>query len=296
MRIVMFLLALWLASPAAARLQVVASVEPLAMLAREVLGEQAQVQTLLLPSQNPHSVAFTPGQARMLAQADLVVWLGEEAEPHAAALIRRRAPASLAMLSLSGIERLEAGAHDHEHAHGEPHEGGDDNHDGAGHGLGLDRHLWLSPGNMGKLAEALAAQVPGASAAPFLDKLARTDTALDALLAPLAGQAYLSHHDPWAYLAQHFGLQRARVISDSVEGSASARRFAELARMMTADDIRCALMEPEARAALIRRLCQQDCQVVELDPLGRDQAGALYSDWLGYLGRGFAACLAGPGD
>src|SRR5690606_41612229 len=61
---------------------VVASIEPLAMLAREVLGDQAEVSTLLLPNQTPHFAAFTPGQARQVRDAELVIWLGHEAEPN----------------------------------------------------------------------------------------------------------------------------------------------------------------------------------------------------------------------
>ena len=290
MRVVMLVMALLAALPAQAQLKVVASIEPLAMLARELLGEQAQVETLLLPSQSPHFAAFTPGQLRKLDDADLVVWLGVEAEPHVAAMIARVEAPQLAMLSLAGLRLLHATPDGHDH-HG----------DVAGD-TSLDRHLWLSPDNMLRLAQALSQMLAGdvADARALPDALAatrarvtRAGQAVREQLSPAREEPYLSHHDPWGYLADYAGLARARVISDSLEGSASARRFAELSRQMQEASIDCVLMEPEARQALLRRLCQGQCRLVTLDPLGRDLAGATYSQFLAHLGDGFARCLIG---
>ena len=290
MRILLLILALLAAWPAQAQPRVLASIEPLAMLARELLGEQAQVETLLLPSQNPHFAAFTPGQLRKLEQADLIVWLGADAEPHVAAMINRVQTAQLAMLSLDGLHRISATEHGH-HDHGDV---GD---------IGLDRHLWLSPDNMALLATALAARLSADVAQPEVlaarltalrERLAGVGRELRDQLADVRGRPYLSHHDPWAYFAEYAGLARARVISDSLEGSASARRFAELAARMQDEAIQCVLMEPEARQALLRRLCQGECRLVTLDPLGRDWAGGDYSAFLMHLGNSFRQCLAGP--
>ncbi|MCK0536783.1 metal ABC transporter substrate-binding protein [Alcanivorax quisquiliarum] len=269
---------------------VLASIEPVAMLLREVLGEAVAVQTLMLPNQNPHTVAFTPGQARQLRSADLVVWLGADAEPALAGLVARHAESQLAMTALPEIYR-HADA-DHDHDHDAPHH----------HHALLDPHLWLHPGNMLRLAQVLPAhhQALGVEHAwlveqvnAFEAQLADVQATVRDQLAPMADTPYLSHHDPWAYFAAEMGIRRPLVISRSIEASASSRRFVELSGVMRNQGVHCVLAEPEASRALLQRLCAGQCRLIEADPLGRDVAGETYSHFLRHLGTLFSRCLAG---
>lgn len=276
-------------------LHLVASIEPVAMVLRELLHglpeDEVRVSTLLAPNQNMHHVSFTPGQARALRQADLVVWLGAEAEPQVGALVRRHGQADLALTDLPGIYRRDG---DEGHVH--EHDGHHHHHDSL-----LDPHLWLYPDNMLRLAQALAAHPVVADLPDWPARLARFDARLAAAvqeaertLAPHRGQPYLSHHDAWAYFADAFQISRPLIITHNVEASASSRRFAELYRSMQQDGVRCVMAEPEGRRSLLERLCGEDCQLVEADPLGRDLGGADYSVLLTHLATRFSGCLAGP--
>lgn len=290
---------LMLALPAAAATpHIVASVEPLSMLLREVLGDDVRVSTLLAPQQNPHQVSFTPGQARALRDADLVVWLGAEAEPQVAQMVQRHARAALALTDLPRVYRRDG---DEGHLHTDDHEDDDGHHH---HDL-LDPHLWLYPENMLRLAQALPdqavlADLPDwpARLAAFEARLDDTVTAQREQLAPLAERLYLSHHDPWAYFADAFGIQRPLIISHNIEASASSRRFAEIHRTMAVRQVRCVMAEPEGRRALLERLCRDDCLLVEADPMGRylvsEQPEAHYTALLAHLGNLFGECLTGP--
>ncbi|MEP4524020.1 MAG: metal ABC transporter substrate-binding protein, partial [Alloalcanivorax venustensis] len=143
MRYLLVPLLLALCAPLPAR-TLVASVEPLAMVLRDLYGDSAEVVTLLEANQNPHNPMLSPRQMLTLRRADLLVWLGEAAEPAVASLAAKRDGDSLALLSLPGVTRREGG-----HRHG-----GDDDH-GHHHEPGeLDPHLWLDPRNMAVLAEA----------------------------------------------------------------------------------------------------------------------------------------------
>lgn len=302
MRILLTILVLLLAAPASAR-TVVASIEPLALLAREVLGERATVETLLRPGQTPHFAAFTPSQARALREADLVLWLGAEAEPHLADLLRRSGAPALAVLDLDGVRRL-VGGHDHAHDADNDQPGAGDRHAHAAAAHDHDHapasadhpdpHLWLSPRNMGLLARALAAEfnLGEAALAAFEQRLAATVAEVRATLAPVADRAWLSYHDPWRYLTEAVGLTPPLVISESLQSDTSSRHFATLVTEMEARRVRCAIAEPEARLALMRRLCRGDCRLEPLDPLGRAGETAGYTGFLRHLGERFAACLA----
>lgn len=289
MRIIFIFLACAVTAMAQAR-TVVASVEPLAMLAREVLGDRAEVSTLLRPDQTPHFASFTPSQAREVRDADLILWLGEEAEPHLAGLLARTKAKNLALLSVRGVQRLGGGhAHDDGHDHrGSPAYG----EEGT-----LDPHLWLSPGNMRALARALVEELElkDEAVAVFERDLAQAVQGIKEELAPFRDTPWLSYHDPWHYFRQAVGLSAPLVVSEGLQSDTSSRHFAELAGAMQAKRVGCAIAEPEARLSLMQRLCSEDlCQVQALDPLGRDAETSTYTAFLRHLGDSFRHCLA-PG-
>lgn len=281
------LLLLLCASLANAGPTVVASIEPLAMVARDIFGDQAQVETLLLPGQTPHFAAFTPAQAQQVQQADLLVWLGADAEPYLRALVKKGRGQRLALLDIDGIERrTDDDGHDHDH------------------GVeGLNPHLWLSPLNMRLLARQLAAQASSLGLDP-----ARTQQALTSFeqrlddqlarsrqrLAPWRDTPWLSQHNPWGYFVAAMSLRSPLVISESLQSGTSSRRFAELVAQMRSEQVQCAIAEPEAHRTLMARLCQGDCRLVDADPLGRDLAGTGYVEFVGALAARFAGCLGGP--
>lgn len=302
MRTLLLIAVLLSASPVVAGTRVLASIQPLAMVARQVLGPQAQVETLRRPGQGLHGWRLTPGQVRELLAADLVVWLGARAEPALARLMQRREGADLALLSLDGIVRLYG--HEHHHAHGfvfaagpanatkHDHDHGHDTAAGHHHATGLDPHLWLHPQNIARLAEALAARL-GVDDRAFQRQLARTRERIQQWLAPFGQQNYISYHDPWGYFATAFSLQRARMVGASASAGASVRRLVELARLLNQPDLDCVLAEPSARRALLERLCGADCRMVKVDPLGRGLTQIGYTEFLERLGRRFRTCLGG---
>jgi zinc transport system substrate-binding protein len=287
MRYLLVPLLLALCAPLPAR-TLVASVEPLAMVLRDLYGDSAEVVTLLEANQNPHNPMLSPRQMLTLRRADLLVWLGEAAEPAVASLAAKRDGDSLALLSLPGVTRREGGhRHDGEHDHGHHHEPGE-----------LDPHLWLDPRNMAVLAEALGARytLPEGQPAAFLADLEQTEAALRERLAPVADTPWLTFHHPWGYFQQRLDLRAPVIISEQLGAGPSSRRFVALAQQLEAEQVRCAILEPEAQPDLVARLCP-DCQRVALDPLGRDVPargqGDDYSRWLSErVAAGFATCLA----
>ncbi|MCG8393561.1 MAG: zinc ABC transporter substrate-binding protein [Pseudomonadales bacterium] len=269
----------------------VASVEPLAKVLRSLYGPEVEILTLMEANQNPHQLALSPRQVLNVQQADLVVWLGEAAEPPLTSLLARRDKPSLAVLDLPGVQRRETGGHPH--AHDEA-----DHHDGAEHGAHenawLDPHLWLSVDNMRLLAATLGerfpagmqAQQPAAWQQATQDWLARQQAAF----APFREAPWLSYHHPWGYLTDSVDLAEPLVVTEQLDAGPGSRRFVSLAEAIREQQVRCAIQEPEARANLLKRLCP-DCYVQPLDPLGRDYPELDYLPWLTGLAEGLRQCL-----
>lgn len=292
MRCLWLTILLLLCSPAWTQ-TIVVSVEPLAKLVRSLYGPEVEVLTLMQANQNPHQLALSPRQALLVQQADLLVWQGAVVEASLAPLVARRGKASVALLDLDGVVRRDGGGHAHEEHH-EAH--------GAGHDHAeqddayLDPHLWLSVDNMILLSGALATalpegleeQQPSQWQAQARDKVAQ----LRNRMAPLSAAPWLSYHHPWGYFTDPLGLEEPVVVSQQLDAGPGSRRFVALAAEIRERGVQCMIREPEARIAMLNRLCA-DCREEPLDPLGRDQPGLNYLDWLEYLGDGFERCLQG---
>ena len=279
---------LMLCSPAWSQ-TIVASVEPLAKMVRSLYGPQVKVVTLLQANQNPHQLALSPRQALLVQQADLMVWLGAEVEAPLSPLVARRDKRSVALLDVPGVKRRESGTHhDHDdHDHGGAH---------AQNGAYLDPHLWLSVDNMILLSRAVATALPEGleSQQPeaWQARVVEIQSQWRSRLVALAQRPWLTYHHPWGYFTDALGLAEPVVVSQQLDAGPGSRRFVALAAEIRERDVQCMIREPEAREAMLKRLCA-DCLVEALDPLGRDQPTLNYLDWLDYLGAGFERCLKG---
>lgn len=170
--------------------KVATDIAPVHALAARLMQGLGQPDLVVPPGASPHGYSMRPSEARALAQADLVFWIGEALTPwmHGALTELAGDARVVELLEVDGALvlpfRTGVGfeAHDHdaqshgEERHGEEEEGHsghdeddhaeagegheedhddhDDHEDHAGHddhhGEGLDPHAWLEPQN-GKL-------------------------------------------------------------------------------------------------------------------------------------------------
>lgn len=261
-----------------------ASVEPLSKLIRSLYGPEVEVVTLMQANQNPHQLALSPRQAMLVKQADLMVWLGAAVEAPLAPLVARRDRPAVALLDLPDVVRRVGGGHDHE-GHGDDH---------AQDNAYLDPHLWLSVANMILLSDAIAAAMPTGLAdlqpAQWQEQARQRQQNLRDRVASFAAVPWLTYHHPWGYLTDPLGLAEPVVVSQQLDAGPGSRRFVALAAEIRERGVQCMVREPEARTAMLQRLCA-GCRVEALDPLGRDQPALSYLDWLDHLGSGFERCL-----
>src|SRR5690606_22767521 len=138
------LLALILLSRAgAAEVKVLASIKPLALIANEVAGGKATVETLLPIKASPHDYPLRVSDVRRLQQADVVLWGG----PGLAVFLQRpltnmAASRRLTVYELSGMKG--------------PQEEPTPRAPGAGVHPGHAPHVWLDPRNAFVTARARA--------------------------------------------------------------------------------------------------------------------------------------------
>lgn len=301
------------AQVSAAPPRVVASIAPLSGIAAAVAGDRATVELLLPPSASPHLYQLRPGEARRLARADLVLWVGPQLEGPLARAITSLAGGAelLTALELPGVRLLPLrtphahGEEDHEgHGHGErDHEGGE----AADHGEGaVDPHLWLDPENAKVIARALAdalvrrdpdgAQVYRAALAAFEVRVDALVAELRALLEPVRERPFLVAHDSFQYFERFFGLRGLGALVVSPELPAGARSFAELVERARAAGVVCIFAEPQMDRRLVERVAAEvGARIGELDPvgLGLEPAPDSWSALMRRNAESLVACLAG---
>ncbi|MBX6369190.1 MAG: zinc ABC transporter substrate-binding protein [Rhodospirillales bacterium] len=297
----LFLPLLLFAAPVEAEApRVLASIKPVQSLVAAVM-EGAGVPELLVPGNaSPHGYSLRPSDAKRLAAAEIVFWIGPAyegfLEKPLAALAGGAKVVTLA--EAEGVEVLPA------------REGGvwAADHEAHGHGSALeaDGHLWLDPENAKAIAlaaaRALAEADPAgaaryrANAARTVEALDRLDTRLRAVLSPVANVPYIVFHDAYQYLERRYGLAAAGAVAVTPERQPGARRVREIRERIMAAGAVCVFAEPQFEPALVRSLVRDSgARTGVLDPLGAGipEGPALYAAMMEKLAASLAGCLGG---
>ena len=182
---------LFSASEALADVKVVSSILPVHSLVAGVMEGAGEPQLLVKGGASPHTYSLKPSEARVLADADIVFWVGQGLETFLKKPLESLS-GNAQLVEIMGLEGAEllplrAGAtwdtHDHSHhgGHGghdvhDGHEKDDHGHDDHGHDdhadaahdeadhkdaghaddehADFDAHLWLDPHNANRIVRA----------------------------------------------------------------------------------------------------------------------------------------------
>lgn len=289
-----------LATPAVAEVpQVATDIAPVHSLVAQVMGELGAPALVVDPAGTPHAYSMRPSEARAIASADLVVWIGPDLTPWLQGPIDTLAPGAqqLALIDADGTTRYpyrdsvlfgggEGQDHDHDHDHG-----------------GSDPHAWLAPDNaalwLDRIADSLAALDPDnattyrANAAAGQARIADTVATLSADLAPVQDLDYVVFHDAYQYFERAFGLSPLGAIALTDAEEPSAARLTEIRAAILDVGATCALAEPQFNTALLETAMDGTAaRIGIIDPLGSTipQGADHYPTLLLHMGAAIAAC------
>jgi zinc transport system substrate-binding protein len=288
--------------------RVATDIPPVHSLAARVMEGLAEPQLILPPGASPHGYAMRPSEAATLADADVVIWMGESLTPWLGRAVDALAPEarSLELLETDGTLLLgyREGAAFGQHDHAEQHDR-DGHAQGKGNGVGeIDPHAWLDPENaktwLGAIAEALAAADP-ANAAAYAANAAEGRAELDALgrelartLEPVRGAPFIVFHDAYHYFEHRLGPEAAGAISLGDASASSAARLAEIRATIRRTGALCVFAEPQFAPELIDTVIEgTDARPAMLDPLGAtlEPGPELYPRLMRGLAENLRSCL-----
>jgi len=281
--------------PAQARvLNIVTDIAPVRAIAQSVSGSLQKPIQLIGAGVSAHDFALKPSDIRKLQQADLIIWLGPQATPGLAKLLRQEAFKGKA-LSLSDVAETSA----------LPLRKPGRFEDGLqADDMAPDPHQWLDPENGKVWAQAIAGAMRSLDpdnadiyAHQVTDLIVKIDE-VTALVRTDFVQAsplpYLQYHDAFQYFEAAFSLSPLGAAAVEDEENTSLGTIAALRDLQSSFPISCVFVQNKQQEKRARALLETSgVRVGYLDALGRDIPAEAYSypALLTSIASGFAACL-----
>lgn len=292
--------------------RVVVSIPPLHSIVARVMQDVGEPDLLLSGGASPHAFSLKPSQARLLQDADMVVYTGPGLERFLEHTLENtgsgvRVIEAMELAGVTVFDRREGGVwevedhHDHAKEHDDHKKTGA--HAGHDHGS-TDSHIWLDPHNAEVIALQVAeelskldqerADIYRRNARAFATEIEALEASLESILKPAIGMKYVVFHDAYRYFEDHFGLTPVGAVTLDPESTPGAAQVLEIADLIKARGAVCLFAEPQFEPRLVRRLAEgNEIRVGVLDPLGADltPGPGLYPALMTGLAKAFASCL-----
>jgi zinc transport system substrate-binding protein len=278
---------------------VVVSIAPLHALTSDVMRGVGAPLLLVPAGASAHDFSLRPAGARMLARADLTIWIGGEFERFLrkplSAIARDR---TLSLLNkIDGLPARDGGVWSGAHSH-EGHGHGGDGHE-------IDPHFWLDPENAKKAVQVITvalaeidpknAQAYQRNASALERSIDQTTSNIIEILSPIRGAPYIVFHDAYQYFEARFGTNAVGSVVLDPEHPPGARRLHEVRLKIKESGARCVFHEPQFKPKLVEAIIRNTpAKSAVLDPLGAEMplgAGA-YQKLLLRLAGQLRHCLS----
>jgi zinc transport system substrate-binding protein len=264
---------------------VLSSLKPLTLIAQEITGAIADVDTLLPVTASHHNYPLKMSDHARLQKADVILWVGPELESFLQKPLANLSRAKIiTAYDLAGINWPAESVEVHGHHH--------DEH---------DPHLWLDPRNAIVVAQALTAtlaQIDATNAAQyrenlrlFVARLTALDQKLQVYLKPFAEVGFAVYHEGFGHFVGRYGLKQLDYVTFTPEQKPGAKHLHGL-RKKLAKQGKCLFLEPYNDMQSARELAQElHLHLGTLDALGTEGV-TTYLQLLEQMGGAFSACLA----
>ena len=306
--IVSILSLLSLFSNAQAEIKVVASIKPIHSLVSYVMDGVGTPNILVDGSSSPHSFQLKPSHAKMLQDADIVFWIGEDLETFLETPLSSIATnaAKITLMELDDIELLKFrekhifDKNDDHEEHAEEQAEHEDHHDEHNHGE-FDIHFWLDPEIAKVMVKSITRELSDIDVANkstykanALKAIGELDELIEATKLKINKDAsYVVFHDAYQYFEQRFGIEVLGALSVNPEILPGAKQLAEIREVIEHENVKCIFSEPQFNPSIAKTIAaDMDVKAAVLDPLGAElEPGKdLYFDLIGDMASSFESC------
>ena len=296
-------------------IKVVTTIKPLHSLISRIMETRGEPQLIIEGTNNPHTFVFKPSHAKMIEEADIVFWIGEDLEAFMEKPLNSLAKNAkkIAFMDSDSIEKLkfrevnifddhdDHGHHDDDHdGHEDEHDDHAGHHDGHNHGE-FDAHIWLDPENakeMVKIIRDELIKIDPEGQRQYSVNAAGATLELDNLINSVEKElskdiSYIVFHDAYQYFETRFGVKSAGALTLNPDVLPGAKQIADIQDLINYKCIKCIFSEPQFNPKIIETLGNDmNISTGVMDPLGAYiEAGPLmYSELINEIANSIKNC------
>ena len=313
-----------------AEVKVVASIKPIHSLVSYVMDGVGKPDVIVDGYNSPHGFSLKPSHAKMIENADLIIWVGEDLEAFLEKpldTIAKKA-VNVEIMDLSGVKKLKfreknifEGHDDHghghkekkhdDHGHGHKEKKHDDHghkkakhddhgHEGHAHGE-HDPHVWLDPMNAKVIVKEIEKQLVKLdpdNSSKYEANSKKAQSELDNLTKNIKGDLkgnlrFVVFHDAYQYFENRFGIKVLGALTVNPDVLPGAEQLSEIREVIEHEKVNCLFSEPQFNPAIIKSIAKDTkIKTGVLDPLGAtlDKGKGMYSELLQSMYASFKGC------
>lgn len=257
--------------------KVVVSIKPIHALVSGVMQGVAEPTLLIKGGGSPHGYVLRPSEARALAKADLIIWVGHSLEAFLEKpldnLSRNAQTLELLETMKDNLLPIRKGGSFDSHDHNEGHH----DHEGAE----FNPHMWLSPPVAKEIVTQTAQKLMTLdpehkdqyqeNAKRLSRRLNVLDQRLTEKLASVKDVPYIVFHDAYQYFENSYGLNTVGALTIDPERKPGAKRILEIRDKINQSGAKCIFSEPQFEPRLIATITEgTNVRTGTLDPIGAD--------------------------
>ena len=300
-------------TPLKAEISVVTSIKPLHSLTSYIMEGVGEPELIIDGVASPHNFQIKPSHAKMLQNADLVIWIGEDLESFLPTALKSIAKDAVVfeLLDQSGLKKLKfreknifEGHDDHGHdEHAKKEDDHDDHgHDDHGHGHGsFDPHIWLDPANAKVIVKKITNQlskIDKDNASKYKANSKKVIKDLDGLIKEVKNEinkdaSFVVFHDAYQYFEKRFGLSVIGALTVNPDVMPGAEQLSEIREVIEHEKAKCIFSEPQFNPNIINSIASDTgVKTGVLDPLGAniDKGKNMYFDLIKDMSNSLKDC------
>ena len=290
-----------------AEIKVVTSIKPIHSLVSYIMEGVGSPDLIVDGYNSPHGFSLKPSHAKMLQEADIVIYVGEGLEEFLEKPLESLAQNAVKfeLLKQSGMKKLKfrernifEGHDDHDdHGHGkkkkDDHDDHDDHdhdkkakkedhddhgHDDHGHGHGeFDPHIWLDPMNAKIIIKKVTNQLSKLdkdNSSTYKSNSKKALKEIDNLIKQVKSDINKSakvvvFHDAYQYFEKRFDVNIIGALTVNTDVLPGAEQLAEIREVIEHEKVTCVLSEPQFNPDIVKTIANDtNINMGVLDPLG----------------------------
>ena len=259
-----------------AEVKVVTTIKPIHSLVAGVMDGLGSPSLIVDGSNSPHNFSLKPSHAKMIEDAEIIFWVGEDLETFMIKSLESIAnnATKVSFMDLDNITKLKFKEENILEVEGydDDHDDHDDHADGE-----FDAHIWLDPKNaieiVNEIAKTLSLKDPN-NKNVYYSNAEKLNHSLNELIKKInlsinKDARFIVFHDAYQYFEKRFDVSSAGALILNEEALPSAKKVSEIHKIIKKQNINCIISEPQFNPNIIKSIAQDSSILTgSFDPLG----------------------------